>query len=129
MAKKKSRVVRRNQQQRQNKARSKNKWSAVLPAVVVVAVLLTAGGINYFMDEHAPAAEQNQIASTDTPRGLKEIRPTLSPDLFSGTVRKAYIIAREIPEVLDQLYCYCRCRENFNHLNLLTCYTNDHAST
>lgn len=61
--------------------------------------------------------------------GLQEQRPTLPPTLFTGTVREAYQIARDIPQVLDRLYCYCRCKENFNHLNLLTCYTDNHAAT
>ena len=60
---------------------------------------------------------------------LRETRPTLSPEMFSGRVRRAYKIAREIPEVLDRLYCYCRCRENFGHKNLLSCYVDNHAST
>ena len=60
---------------------------------------------------------------------LQEDRPTLSPQRFSGSVRLAYEVAREIPEVLDQLYCYCRCRENFGHKNLLSCFVDTHAST
>jgi len=60
---------------------------------------------------------------------LREKSPTLSPQRFSGKVRRAYEIARAIPEVLDRLYCYCRCRENFAHENLLSCYIDTHAST
>jgi hypothetical protein len=60
---------------------------------------------------------------------LQENRPTLSPARFSGKVRRAYEIARAMPEVLDRLYCYCRCKENFAHENLLSCYVDTHAST
>ena len=60
---------------------------------------------------------------------LRENRPTLPPQRFSGTFRIAYEVAREIPEVLDQLYCYCRCQENLGHKNLLSCYVDTHAST
>ena len=60
---------------------------------------------------------------------LRENRPTLSPQRFSGTFRLAYEAARKIPEVLDRLYCYCRCQENLGHKNLLSCYVDTHAST
>ena len=60
---------------------------------------------------------------------LREKRPTLSPERFTGRVWVAYQIAREIPEVLDRLYCYCRCRENSGHKNLLSCFVDNHAST
>jgi hypothetical protein len=59
---------------------------------------------------------------------LRENRPTLSPARFTGKIRRAYEIARAIPEVLDRLYCYCRCRENFAHKNLLSCYIDTHAT-
>ncbi|RMF88107.1 MAG: hypothetical protein D6736_11335 [Nitrospinota bacterium] len=60
---------------------------------------------------------------------LRERGKLLPPSLFRGKVARAYQVAHEIPKVLDQLYCYCRCRENFGHKNLLSCYTNTHAST
>lgn len=60
---------------------------------------------------------------------FRERRATLSPALFVGKVARAYRVAREIPEVLDQLYCYCRCKENVGHLSLLSCFVDRHAST
>lgn len=62
--------------------------------------------------------------------GLTETRPLLPPERYTGRVARAYAKAVEIPEVLDSIYCYCRCKENpkFRHKNLLTCFTDDHAS-
>jgi len=60
-----------------------------------------------------------------------ETRATLDPNLFNDPqVKKAYRIAREIPWVLDSIYCYCRCAESpvFRHKSLLSCYVDDHAS-
>lgn len=57
-----------------------------------------------------------------------ETRPTLSPAYFGGTVAEAYRIAKEIPEVLDSLYCYCDCKKHFGHKSLLTCYVDTHAA-
>lgn len=56
-----------------------------------------------------------------------ETRPTLSPVYFTGKAGRAYEIAKEIPEILDSLYCFCECKENFGHKSLLTCYVDQHA--
>lgn len=56
-----------------------------------------------------------------------ETRATLSPENFTGLTRDAYRIAREIPEVLDSLHCYCECKKHFGHKSLLTCYVDEHA--
>jgi hypothetical protein len=59
---------------------------------------------------------------------LKETRPTLAPALFQGKIARVYQIALEIPKVLDQLYCYCKCDENFGHKSLLSCYVDQHGA-
>lgn len=56
-----------------------------------------------------------------------ETRATLSPAYFYGPAAKAYKAAREIPEVIDSLHCYCECKKNFGHKSLLTCYVDRHA--
>lgn len=45
-------------------------------------------------------------------------------------VRDTYAKAREVASRIDQMYCYCRCRENeqFRHKSLLTCFQSDHAA-
>lgn len=57
-----------------------------------------------------------------------EDRATLAPYNFNGATAKAYWIAKEIPEVLDSLYCYCDCKKHFGHKSLLTCYVDTHAA-
>jgi len=57
-----------------------------------------------------------------------ETRATLSPLNFTGETAKAYAIAKEIPEILDSLYCYCDCKKHFGHKSLLTCYVDEHAA-
>lgn len=59
----------------------------------------------------------------------RETKPTLDPALFVGKARLAHQIAREIPDVLDQLYCYCECDKHMGHKSLLSCYTDGHAAT
>lgn len=60
---------------------------------------------------------------------LRETRPTLDPALFVGKAAASHRVAREIPDVLDQLYCYCRCDKHLGHKSLLSCYTDGHAAT
>ncbi len=60
-----------------------------------------------------------------------ETRATLDPTSFSDpTVKEAYRIAKEIPWVLDSIYCYCMCEESpaFKHKSLLSCYVDNHAA-
>ena len=60
-----------------------------------------------------------------------ENRPTLDPNQFSNpTIKKAYQVAKEIPWVLDSIYCFCFCKESpaFRHKSLLSCYVDLHAA-
>ena len=59
----------------------------------------------------------------------RETRPTLDPARFVGKARVAHQVAREIPDILDQLYCYCECDKHMGHKSLLSCYTDGHAAT
>jgi hypothetical protein len=59
----------------------------------------------------------------------RETRPTLAPSRFTGKVALAHQAAREIPDVLDQLHCYCGCDRTVGHVSLLSCYTDNHAVT
>ena len=67
------------------------------------------------------------------PWGLPAIprnpRPaTLSPELFGGSVARAYQIAQEAPELLEKMPCYCGCYVNPGHRNNLDCYTDRHGA-
>ncbi len=58
----------------------------------------------------------------------RETKPTLSPALFVGQTEKAYQIAQEMPDMIDELYCYCECDKHSGHRSLLSCYTDNHAA-
>jgi hypothetical protein len=59
----------------------------------------------------------------------RETRPTLDPARFTGKAARAHRAAREIPELLDQLHCYCGCARDARHVSLLSCHTDSHAVT
>lgn len=54
---------------------------------------------------------------------------TQNPDQFTGDVRKAYLVARDHPELLAQLHCYCGCEQQDGHKSLLDCYRTNHAAS
>jgi len=103
-------------------------WLAALVLIVMAGVLL-AGRLLSPPPQAAtggPAWAQN---STVQAAARRETRPTLDPALFVGKARLAHQVARQIPDTLDQLYCYCECDKHMGHKSLLSCYTDGHAAT
>ena len=59
----------------------------------------------------------------------RETKTPLVPALFVGKTAMAYQVAEEIPDILDQLYCYCECDRHMGHFTLLSCFVDSHAAT
>jgi hypothetical protein len=92
-----------------------------LMAVIVIGLLAAVA---------VSGASAQKVTRDESLRG-GERRATLDPSLFlDERVKKAYRAAREIPWVLDSIYCYCRCEETpaFRHKSLLSCYVDKHAA-
>ena len=108
-----------------------NKTSLIF-TVAVVAFFAMAGYLAFTGNKKEPSTVPAAPVAA-VPAGehvMIETRPLQPPSKYTGRAAAAYQIAAEIPGVLDQLYCYCKCKENpmFLHKTLLTCYTDDHAS-
>ncbi|MBI3989723.1 MAG: hypothetical protein HY347_08900 [candidate division NC10 bacterium] len=116
------------QKKRPSKEKEKKgggRWA--VKALMALAVIGVAGGFFFFR------------AGSEVPKGSKpsakravvrrETKSTLSPSLFVGKAAWAHEVAKEIPDVLDQLYCYCECDKHMGHKSLLSCYTDGHAAT
>ncbi len=79
----------------------------------------------------AEAAQKQGTVPKDQSLRKGESRATLDPGQFNDArVKEAYRIAKEIPWVLDSIYCFCMCKEspNFRHKSLLSCYVDNHAA-
>lgn len=113
------------------KISQKPKKRSKLPLIslAVGVVLLISGAYFLYQKEKPQNSSFEHTKQKKEKVDLREKRSTLSPQTFTGKTRRAYEVARAIPEVLDRLYCYCRCRENFGHKNLLSCYVENHAAT
>ncbi len=83
--------------------------------------------------EHPKTLKQETDPKAFTILKEKSINPktglpnTLDPNLLKGRAKRAYQIAREIPEVLAQMPCFCEC-EVFGHENLLDCFIDEHGA-
>jgi hypothetical protein len=95
------------------------------------AVALFAGGFLLWgwlsVVEPGPLAKSESHAASGYVR--REKRSPLSPALFVGQTARAYQVAQEIPDILDQLYCYCECDKHLGHVSLLSCFTDKHGAT
>jgi hypothetical protein len=99
-------------------------WGLALLGLLVAGALLLWPGTE---------SERTSPSTSTTAAGAayvrRETRPTLDPARFVGKARLAHQVAREIPDVLDRLYCYCECDKHRGHKSLLSCYTDGHAPT
>ncbi len=107
--------------------------SSLLFIAAVAAFFAMAGYLAFSGGKKEKPAAPAIPAAATSPAGAPariETRPLVPPSMYQGRVAEAYRIAEEIPGVIDQLYCYCKCKENpmFLHKTLLTCYTDNHAS-
>jgi len=97
---------------------STNKQNLVLGIVAIAVMALIAWvslrGTNDPADESAAAAKSADV---------------LSPTIFGDEkTRAAYQVAKDIPEVLEQLPCFCGCMTSFGHKNNLFCFKDQHGS-
>ena len=99
-----------------------------LIALILVTGIALAGRLPLPLQLDRSDAELSQNKRVQTV-ARRETRPTLDPALFVGKAKLSHQIAREIPDTLDQLYCYCQCDKHVGHKSLLSCYTDGHAAT
>ena len=76
---------------------------------------------------HEYAATGRVPAYYTTVPDLAKLAPTLAPELFSGNQKLAYQAAKQIPQTLAQLPCYCHCDRSQNHKSLHSCFESEHG--
>jgi hypothetical protein len=60
---------------------------------------------------------------------ISKAADVLSPTLFGDEkTRAAYQTAKDIPEILEQLPCFCGCMSSYGHKNNLFCFKDQHGS-
>jgi hypothetical protein len=87
-------------------------------------LLVNGGHDKIFAQESDPKAFKILKEKMINPQtGLPK---TLDPSRFRGKSKAAYQTAKEIPEILAQMPCFCEC-EPFGHENLLDCFIDTHG--
>jgi hypothetical protein len=109
---------------RVTKKSSYGPWLIASISVLALAAVVTStvGRKGRPTDGHAPV-----VVAT----GRSDASFVLDPARFNDSrQREAYTAAREIPAVLNQLYCWCGCKENpaTHHRALLECFESEHGS-
>jgi hypothetical protein len=91
---------------------------------LIIVAVLALGGIIWLSVEVTDDSASAPAASI----ARAEIE-TLPPDMFTGQTREAYQAAKDIPEVLEQVPCYCGCMKNSGHQHNLHCFVDNHGAT
>jgi Protein of unknown function with PCYCGC motif len=130
-----------------NKAPRRKKKARI--GQLVLAVIVVAGLASAWMlisrepapDSTASQSEPGAPASLQPEPGLEDRmilpatpenpRPaTLNPAAFASDpeIQAAYQAAKDVPEVLEHLACYCGCFGNAGHRNNLDCFKDSHGT-
>lgn len=99
------------------------KWFSALFALVILPLFLMA--------TVSEGAQKELSGKYDQSLRKGETRTTLDPGYFpDARVKQAYQVAKDIPWILDSIYCFCMCKESptFRHKSLLSCFVDNHAS-
>jgi hypothetical protein len=112
--------------------------------ILGVAAIVAAAAIYFFSGRGAaPAGETGEIPPEYTstnpalrnrlilPARAHPTRPiTLPPESFTNDeVRRSYQAAKDHPEALESVACYCGCYGDAGHRNNLDCFRDNHGIT
>jgi Protein of unknown function with PCYCGC motif len=106
--------------------KKKTPYLILLFPILTISFLLINGGFSKCIPREMDDAKAFKVLKskmTDPKTGLPK---TLDPNLIKGKDREGYQVAREIPEILAQLPCFCGC-EAVGHENLLDCFVDEHG--
>jgi hypothetical protein len=78
--------------------------------------------------EPPPPGLENRMILPAKPQPRRPV--TLNPAAFDDPeVKTAYQAAKDVPEVLEYMPCYCGCFGNAGHRNNLDCFKDNHGVT
>lgn len=114
---------RKKEEAKRRRHKGKALWLVVL---IAAAIGFSAWG---WLKSTGPRQISNSATSVSSGYIRVETGTPLSPVLFVGKTAASYQVAHEIPDVLDQIYCYCQCDRHMGHKSLLSCFVDSHAAT
>ena len=106
---------------------NQNLWLGVVTVLIVAGIgwaLFRPAGQQPVEETPANAARTHPQQAIDSTGG-----ETLDPALFTEAKTKdSYAAAKEIPDVLKELPCFCGCMLSHGHKNNLFCFMDEHGS-
>jgi hypothetical protein len=77
----------------------------------------------------AAIPDQQPAPVVQAPADASRPNRVLDPNGWTDPqIRRAYAAAKQYAHVLEQIYCYCRCKENIGHRALVECFESDHGA-
>jgi hypothetical protein len=87
--------------------------------LLIVGAVVLAAGIIWYSLRPTPVVQREVLPKPNV--------VTVDPAKFTGKTGLAYAVAKEIPEVLAQLPCYCGCMSGHGHKSNLDCFRDEHG--
>ena len=96
-----------------------SKAATKINILLIAGALAITGGIIWYTLRPTPVVQREVLPKPNV--------TTLDPAKFTGKIRASYEAAKEVPEVLAQLPCYCGCMTGHGHKNNLDCFHDEHG--
>jgi Protein of unknown function with PCYCGC motif len=106
--------------------KKKTTYSILLFSILAISFFLNNEGNSQGVPQETDVAKGFKVLKAKMMNPRTGLPNTLDPNLIKGKDREGYRIAKEIPEILAQLPCFCGC-EAFGHENLLDCFVDEHG--
>jgi len=108
-----------------------NLWLILGGAVIMIAIVWVTLRTSSTDSADSAASTGTSLADKfDGNKGHATLISTLDPSQFTGKARAAYQAAKEIPEILVELPCFCGCMDSkeLGHKNNLYCFADAHGN-
>jgi hypothetical protein len=106
--------------------KKKTLYLILLFPILAIGFLLINGGGSLCISQETDDAKAFKVLKEKMTNPKTGLPKTLNPNLIKGKDREGYQVAKEIPEILAQLPCFCGC-EAVGHENLLDCFVDEHG--
>jgi hypothetical protein len=73
------------------------------------------------------ATVKNELTKSTQNSESEKLKPVMDPGQFFGAAAMGYAAAKECPEIVAKLFCYCGCDITDKHTSLLDCFTSLHG--
>ena len=98
-------------------------------SLIIAALVLVGCKAAESSREPAPDSAQQAAPSVAATADAGATNKVLDARGFrDARVRDAYVAAKKYAHVLENIYCYCKCKENIGHRALVECFETEHAS-